>query len=423
MLLHIILAIEILSVIVCLHCIYGRKIGLDVKTILLFVSLLVLLEILNNFPSGGLYSYLGYVIIFFYCKREFKSSFMRTAVNMLLFIVILTAIEFVCMIFLKVWIPEREGIRALLENIIVLGICIFILPKCNLSRLQGAMDKKNKFLILVLCFMLVVVMAILLQGKICSGVQAEYFVLAVPAVILLLISIEKWHAAQTHIKNLKQEMKESEKTGTEYNELLMKVRMHQHELKNHLAAIRFARHTHERNERLMQEQEEYCKELMHENRYDGLLLLESNILTGFLYRKFLEAEAKGISVVYKGAVKIENIAVPVFHLIEMLGILLDNAMEALEEMEEGKRIYFSVMGLEAKYRFTVRNPFSYVPYNRMVEWFQADESSKGAGRGIGLYHLKCLCGEWGCSIVCGNAEIDDVNWIEFALEIERADSA
>ena len=33
-----------------------------------------------------------------------------------------------------------------------------------------------------------------------------------------------------------------------------------------------------------------------------------------------------------------------------------------------------------------------------MDWFRLDKSSKGDGRGIGLYHVKQLCGESGVSL-------------------------
>lgn len=106
----------------------------------------------------------------------------------------------------------------------------------------------------------------------------------------------------------------------------------------------------------------------------------------------------------------------------MLGILFDNAMEALKNSHI-KVISFEICELENGYEFSVRNPFPYVPYDEIIEWFKIDRSEKGSGRGIGLYHLKCLCEEWHSEIESRNVEIEQDNWIAFILKVKKADNA
>ena len=59
--------------------------------------------------------------------------------------------------------------------------------------------------------------------------------------------------------------------------------------------------------------------------------------------------------------------------------------------------------------------------SEMEKWFQMGNSTKGEGRGIGLFHVKKLCEELGCEICCRDVEIEGENWIEFALKIGKAD--
>ena len=64
-----------------------------------------------------------------------------------------------------------------------------------------------------------------------------------------------------------------------------------------------------------------------------LLKLNYKLLAGFLYQKTVEAERKGITL----SISIQNFAlqtiVPEYELLEMTGILLDNAIEATAESE------------------------------------------------------------------------------------------
>lgn len=86
--------------------------------------------------------------------------------------------------------------------------------------------------------------------------------------------------------------------------------MRQHEFKNHIAAIFSTHYTYKTYEKLVQAQEEYCKKILDENKYNSLLLLGDKILAGYLYGKFQEAEDDGIEIDYKVASKIEKTQVP-----------------------------------------------------------------------------------------------------------------
>lgn len=110
-------------------------------------------------------------------------------------------------------------------------------------------------------------------------------------------------------------------------------------------------------------------------------------------------------------------------MIEMTGILLDNAAETMvKSAETEKVISISMEEGKSEWLFKIRNKFRYVPYDEIEAWFQFEKSGNGMGRGIGLYHLKMLCAEWNCGILCRNNEDAGHNEIEFVLSLPKAES-
>lgn len=67
----------------------------------------------------------------------------------------------------------------------------------------------------------------------------------------------------------------------------------------------------------------------------------------------------------------------------------------------------------------IRNTYRYVPYSEIEQWFQMDYSSKGPGRGIGLFHIKTLCEEWNVDVLCENVFIKDKNWVQFTIGLKK----
>lgn len=421
MMLHILLVAEILATILCIHCIYGRKVVFDVKTIGAILTILAILEAANFYKLGGMFSIIGYVVLFLYCRREFKSSVADTIISILLYLIVLTSLQFVCMAFINIAIPENQFVRSAVGNIFILGVCAIILPKCGLHQLRNGISRKNGYIAALLGFMTLTVMVMLLQEKVFYKVQILQFILVIPAIFLLLYSVLKLYREQNEKEKIQKEISIIEKTSGEYDNLLKKVRLNQHELKNHITAIFSAHYTYKTYEKLVQVQEDYCQKILDENKYNNLPLLGNNILVGYLYGKFQEAEDDGIAITYHIGAKINEMSIPMYYVIEMLGILLDNAMESLKFSTE-KEISFEASETKSEYIFSIRNPYHYVAYDEITEWFQLGKSEKGNGRGLGLYHLKCLCEEWHCDIECRNNEIERRNWITFALKIKKADS-
>lgn len=418
MMLHIALVAEILATILCIHCIYGRKVTLDVKTVGTILVILTILEIINFYNLGGLFSASIYVVLFIYCKSEFKSSTVETIISILIYIIILASIQFVCIAFMNIVIRENQLARNAIGNLFILVMCVTILPKCGLDRLRDGLNRKNGYIMILLGFMILTITVMLLQEKVFYKIQILQFILVIPAIFLLLYTILKLYMAHTENERMEQELGIMAKTSGEYEKLLTRVRLRQHELKNHIAAVFSTHYTYKTYEKLVQAQEEYCKKILNENRYNNLLLLGNNILVGYLYGKIQEAEDDGITVTYQVSAKIDEMSVPIYYVIEMLGILFDNAVDALRFLAK-KEIFLEISESSSEYEFSIRNPYHYVRYDEISEWFELGKSEKGSGRGLGLYHLKCLCEEWHSDIQCRNIEIEQNNWILFTLKIKK----
>lgn len=199
------------------------------------------------------------------------------------------------------------------------------------------------------------------------------------------------------------------------------VRLREHGFKNHLAALLSIKYTSRSYEELVAEQERYYSKICDENKYNKLLYLKDSVVIGFLYEKFRVAETMGVKIRCDIKGTFSQCVMPIYHLIDILGILIDNAVEAQESSIEIKQLKFQFMEKEVAYIFNVSNPYLYVSYVEIQSWFQIDKSSKGKHRGLGLYNVKELCEKYDANIVCRNKLDDSENWVEFTLEIAKTD--
>lgn len=408
--------LEVLATLSCIHSIYGEKIRWGIKSIALCMSLLVILEYANSSPSREIYSLLVYLPIIVYCKYEFESSLLQIFVRMVWFIILLAVMEFICAFLVACIIPENVLIRNIIVNFLVLVLSLFILPRMHISKIK----LQTRIVKILLGVIFCVVCVLVLEGKLTQKINMVLFAFAIPTILILLYALVRWSILQTEVDNIKRDISIADKMEKNYTEIVDDIRIRQHGFKNHITAILSARYTYQTYERLVEVQDEYCNKLMHENRYNDLLQIGDKVLVGFLYDKFQEIEGEGIEVKYKISASITGYTVPVYHLIEILGILLDNATEAVKNGEK-KTIILEVSKFSEKFLFSIRNESRYVPYEEIESWFRKGVSNKGKNRGLGLYYVKRLCQEFNCVICCKNVEKDENNWIEFCLEIDKAD--
>lgn len=116
------------------------------------------------------------------------------------------------------------------------------------------------------------------------------------------------------------------------------------------------------------------------------------------------------------ASKDDNYGIPEYELIEMMGILLDNSIEALNEKEETERnIFVEIEDREENLEIMVANKSRYYDPDEICRFFQKDYSSKGKGHGIGLTKLKRIVQEKDGDIMVTNETRNESNYLQFCL--------
>ena len=110
--------------------------------------------------------------------------------------------------------------------------------------------------------------------------------------------------------------------------------------------------------------------------------------------------------------------VPTYKIVELLGNLIKNAVEAVKEREDGS-IHVMLLEEKDRIRIEVSNESEVVDYQRMQEFFRKGYSEKGKNRGYGLYNVKKICGDYGIEITCENREENDRNRLVFGLTINK----
>ena len=210
-------------------------------------------------------------------------------------------------------------------------------------------------------------------------------------------------------------------SGIEFaKEILVKeIRAKQHDYDNHLNAILNMHLTIDTYDELVLRQSEYIQEVRADstNRYLSLLRISDKVLAGFLYSKIISSPENVETDVEVRNWKVIS-RVSEHSLIEMVGVLVDNAYEATAK--EGGKVRVFLDSKDDCLIFDVFNEYPKLSLEEIGHFFDRGYTRKQSEigkHGIGLAKVKKLTQHFGGELTVGQEEIDGTNYIHFTLHI------
>lgn len=209
--------------------------------------------------------------------------------------------------------------------------------------------------------------------------------------------------------------------GKKYEDAIADMRRRQHSYRNQLLAINGIYACAQPAGKIRQRQEDYCAALEEDGKYDAILMKCNDIvMAGFLFYKCLDCEKQGVAVRYEIRIDELKCVLMLHELVEIAGILMDNACEKVVGMQEKDR-YISLHFIEnAKYIVIETANRSEEKRNNEIEhMFESGYSSKGIDRGFGLARMKQIAGRYRLDIQVENRASDSGNLLVFRLIIPK----
>lgn len=206
------------------------------------------------------------------------------------------------------------------------------------------------------------------------------------------------------------------------DELIKELRAKQHEFDNHIQAISMLGDTCLTHDELVNELKKYSNYIISDNEIAMLLKLKNKILAGFIYSKYKQAQEKGILLEVIIHDYMANTNVEDYKLVEIMGTLIDNAIEAVEEQKfKNEKIILNINSYNNKMELEVKNKSPYINTKIISKIFNkgfSTKESKDSKRGYGLYNLKNIVDiNNGKVSVFNEEDNNDNNWIVFNVLI------
>ena len=398
----------------------------------------------------GLASFSAFMVLSFENMRAFQANKKREAVCVLLNVLVVASITFVIRLFdmefkdtrilyLIFSVPisivfgfqYRGACKGILASLVVLltafcweGLAILLLQLWDYAYTTVA----HYVTVFFCAFFVISVSVLLLRRSLRARIDMSVFncrgthiVIAVSAVILLII-----HLVHTGVETETDAVRTLDymllflsnivligvivryvyrKRALQAEQQLVEAsRRHVHDLEESYTALQAIRHDYMHTMAPFQlyidnrdmdgladyyhtELAEMNRELLHRDQWEKNLhdIQISEIKSMLLYKCSVAAERQ-VNVVIEAVEPVENLGVSTAVICQVLGILLDNAIEAAEQTE-AKQLAIAVLQVEGAVLFVIRNTWN--PENLPVdELFELGFSTKANDRGMGLHTVQ-----------------------------------
>lgn len=151
---------------------------------------------------------------------------------------------------------------------------------------------------------------------------------------------------------------------------------------------------------------DYINKVYNDIQKVSRILKTSNpAVNALLQAKMLDAEKRGITTELQVTSQLRDIQIPAWELCRVLGNLIDNAMDALDEKKEERIMRIEIFEDLKAYGFRVIDNGTPIPSNLMSRIFEAGVTSKGnKGEGMGLAIVKGILTEYDGEIKASSFE-------------------
>lgn len=304
-----------------------------------------------------------------------------------------------CFINTIIFSPLKDAITYQVITLLSVGemllLCILFRNAYFIIEIRKILNDAGQSVYLLSTIGCIMFLAAFINFKITKEMPFYDSIYLVMGTVVLLFSVYKIYFYQ-------QELKLRCGYAEVYKGLITQIRERQHKFVNQINAIYSMINVYDNYEDLINKQRE---ELGHLEQYimpGKLFVLDNPLVIAHIYQKMCEALEKNIEIETKFDCSLKNVHIPDTLLIEILGNLLDNAIDEVLARKRNEKIYLYIIQKSGNKYIQVANEHEYIPFDEYKRFFEYGYSTKGSGRGCGLAYVKKIARKYNAGIQVGN---------------------
>lgn len=416
--------VEILAVVICIHNLYTRDKIFSMYTLIFVCLECFYIQLANKGIVSKEVMVVIYLLFILYTLFEFRDGLINSIYNCLVTMLIISVSQMIFyfpgILVYNLW--NSEDVMAIFINVLTL-ILIIITKKAKLyNTLHNICKRKEIKAIISIIVSIGILIYYSYKIKKDNVVPIDLYLTCLLFLIIVIFSIYRWQRSNYEVELKEEQLKMVRKYNDSFQILMEVVRKNQHDFDNHLLALSGMNLNIDSLEELEGKQKEYKNAILEQNKYNKILYrINDPILAGYIFSKLTELEKEGIEIAYDVNVHSENVDyIPIYDVIEIISILLDNARDALIENQIDKRVKLLLDENDKEFIIGVFNVSPYYSEDKIIKFFTKGYSTKGDNRGIGLSKVKDYQKQYGFDILINNKSEDNVNWLRFNVLIKKA---
>ena len=419
------LVIECIYMIMTFWWLHGSKKKPGIYTYIYFAMCFILMAMVAKDYIANDYLYINLAGGILVCSFEFEDKLKDAVLYTILNHMVGATFQFLTMAAYLIFVPKEKGVELsdniqLFFHIVILLLIMLLQWKVEIGKYIQSFIRINyvgNTLIIIVGTLMILLLAI---KKHYNNVGPSVIASAIICIAIVALFCMKLYGEIKENITYKERLNLQEKYNLVYAELINEIRHRQHDFNNHLQALFSMNMAYNDIDELKQHQADYYKKIHENDSYDLLAKNSSSVLAAFLYLKIQHAKEKQISVDAKIDVKqLENTSsFPDF--IELVGNLFDNAFEATMDSDI-KEMSFSVIQREQTLDVYSVNPYEWQEGERTDWLIKGGNSSKAAGRGMGVTNIKEIVKKYH-GVIEANFDIKDGHKVvifKITLEIQE----
>ncbi|MCI9079370.1 MAG: GHKL domain-containing protein [Lachnospiraceae bacterium] len=375
-----------------------------------FVLVISCLFLMNFLSVGSLIIIICYTVYIFYALWLNHFNIKQALENALFSFGCASAVEMALYIVNNLVIGKLVMYQwVTFISVLELFIVYLVFKKTAfMSKIKDLLNNKENGIYLLStigCAMFIVVFA---NYKITSEMQIYESIYLVLGIIVLFVSLNKIFIYQ-------HELKIRNNYSEVYKELILQIRERQHKFINQINAIYSMINIYETYDELVLKQREELGNLEQYIMPGKYLILENPLVIAHIYQKICEAYDKNITIETEFNCSLNGIKIPDMLLVEVIGNLLDNAIDEVIGRNMNEIIYLSIIKKDGKIYIEVANEHEQIAFNEYKNFFNNGYSSKGDDRGYGLPYVKKIAKKYDAEIQVKNEYKHEKNCFSIKL--------
>lgn len=358
-------------------------------------------------------SVIGYVLLYAYIYWCYHDGIIKTLAMCVMGLIILGVVELLLSQGVYYFVPLdlADGwLEAISSTLLV--VVSALLSKLKIYRLMGLFERwdVSYFFVAFLSLMIFAPVVVLRAFK--ELVVAEYFYITV-CILVMWFLISK-------IQKNKIENQLRKKYLESFTEIISQIRRRQHKVKNQFDTAFGMYRLYDNYDELVAKQKEFLGRIWDYELPTDAIVLEEPAVVALIYEKINEAIEEGIEVHTIFSCSMLHRGVSDVIWVQILGTLLDNAIEAEEEFDGQKKMWIEIQeqkGNAGKVSIYIANAYYKKSQDELEQLFEYGYSTKGEGRGIGLYDVKMLVHKNKGDLIVQNGQRDGGDCFELWIVI------